>query len=135
MNEVILSHQDILFGLVREFVLNRRKEPGEPAGPKIIVMSATLHAEKFSAFFNCSTYVIPGKLFPVEVFHGNAITPANYQGTSFCSKAIDVVMEIHENKPAGIQCPFPFGSSTWYMFILDFLTHCRGYSCLPYRKR
>ena len=64
-------------------------------------MSATLQAEKFAAFFACPAYYIPGKLFPIEIINHDYITPDNYHSTPYCSKAIDVVMDIHANKPFG----------------------------------
>ena len=37
---------------------------------KVIVTSATLDAEKFSAyFFSCPIFTIPGRTFPVEVMY------------------------------------------------------------------
>lgn len=37
---------------------------------KLIVTSATLDAEKFSAyFFSCPIFTIPGRTFPVEVLY------------------------------------------------------------------
>ena len=99
---VFLMMKDILFGLVHKFIVDPlTKDTHSGKCPKLIIMSATLHAEKFSEFFQCPTYVIPGKLFPVDIVHFDHITPENYVGFSFASKAVDLVMSIHENKAQG----------------------------------
>ena len=90
---------DILFGLVRVLVHDAKKLKSRI--PKIIVMSATLHAAKFAEFFECTTFTIPGNLYPVQLLFNSYITPDNYHNTSFASRAIDVVMQLHEHKPAG----------------------------------
>lgn len=54
---------DVMFGLLKGIV-QRRKDL------KLIVTSATLDADKFSAyFFNCSIFRIKGRTFPVEVLY------------------------------------------------------------------
>lgn len=56
---------DVLFGLLRD-VVSRRTDL------KLIVTSATMDAEKFANFFGGHTpvFMIPGRTFPVEIFHG-----------------------------------------------------------------
>ncbi|GKD36816.1 probable pre-mRNA-splicing factor ATP-dependent RNA helicase DEAH5 [Tanacetum coccineum] len=54
---------DVLFGLLKG-VLKRRPDL------RLIVTSATLDAEKFSAyFFSCNIFTIPGRTFPVEILY------------------------------------------------------------------
>lgn len=54
---------DILFGLIKEVVKNR-------TDLKLVVMSATLEAEKFQQYFlNAPLMKVPGRLHPVEVFY------------------------------------------------------------------
>lgn len=54
---------DVLFGLLREVVARR-------SDLKLIVTSATMDAQKFSDFFgNVPVFQIPGRTFPVELFH------------------------------------------------------------------
>jgi pre-mRNA-splicing factor ATP-dependent RNA helicase DHX15/PRP43 len=54
---------DILFGLIKEVVKNR-------SDLKLVVMSATLEAEKFQQYFlNAPLMKVPGRLHPVEVFY------------------------------------------------------------------
>ncbi|XP_067658403.1 ATP-dependent RNA helicase dhx29-like [Haliotis asinina] len=54
---------DFLMIVVKE-ILNQRRDL------KVILMSATLDSEKFSAYFShCPVISIPGRTFPVEVYH------------------------------------------------------------------
>ena len=54
---------DILLGVVKE-ILRQRDDL------KVIIMSATLDAGKFSKYFNdCPLISIPGKCWPVEIFY------------------------------------------------------------------
>ena len=54
---------DILFGLIKE-ILPKRPDL------KIVVMSATLNAERFQAYFEGSPLIdVPGRMFPVEIFY------------------------------------------------------------------
>jgi pre-mRNA-splicing factor ATP-dependent RNA helicase DHX15/PRP43 len=54
---------DILFGLIKE-VLRSRKDL------KLVVMSATLEAQKFQEYFlDAPLMKVPGRLHPVEVFY------------------------------------------------------------------
>ena len=81
---------DILFGLIKQ-VMQRRK-----GDLKIVVMSATLNAERFQKYFSGAPLLdIPGRMFPVEVLY----TPRPV--TDYLKAAIDTVMTIHENEPEG----------------------------------
>jgi len=54
---------DILFGLLKE-ILPKRPEL------KVVVMSATLNAERFQQYFTGSPLIdVPGRMYPVEVFY------------------------------------------------------------------
>lgn len=54
---------DVLFGLIKE-VLTKR------ADLKLVVMSATLEAEKFQSYFLDAPLIkVPGRLHPVEIFY------------------------------------------------------------------
>ena len=63
---------DILLGVIKETLLSR-------PDLKLIIMSATLNANKFCEFFDgCPQLHIPGKMFPVEkVFSPNVIQRVN----------------------------------------------------------
>lgn len=54
---------DILFGLIKGACRQR-------SNLKVIVTSATLNIDKFSDYFNnCSVIRIPGRMFPVDIYH------------------------------------------------------------------
>jgi len=74
---------DVLFGLLKE-ILKRRKDL------KVIVMSATLDAGKFQAYFeNCPLLSIPGRQHPVEIFY----TPEPER--DYLEASIRTVLQIH----------------------------------------
>ncbi|ULU01767.1 hypothetical protein L3Y34_001812 [Caenorhabditis briggsae] len=75
---------DVLFGLLREVVAKR-------SDLKLIVTSATMDADKFADFFggNCPTFTIPGRTFPVELFH--ARTPVE----DYVDAAVKQAVTIH----------------------------------------
>ncbi|KAI9216864.1 P-loop containing nucleoside triphosphate hydrolase protein [Blastocladiella britannica] len=80
---------DILMGLLKELV-RRRKDL------KLVVMSATLDAEKFQAYFdNAPLLTVPGRTFPVEVFY----TPK--AEADYLESAIKTTMLIHTTQPEG----------------------------------
>ncbi|CAK4667593.1 unnamed protein product [Aphanomyces euteiches] len=54
---------DILFGLLKAMLKQR-------PDLKLIITSATLDSDKFSAFFdNCPVFKVPGRSFPVDIYH------------------------------------------------------------------
>jgi ATP-dependent RNA helicase DHX8/PRP22 len=82
-------HTDVLFGLLKG-VLQKRKDL------KVIVTSATLDAEKFSAyFFNSPIFTIPGRTYPVEVLY------TKEPEADYLDAAMITVMQIHLTEPEG----------------------------------
>ncbi|KAI0685259.1 P-loop containing nucleoside triphosphate hydrolase protein [Cytidiella melzeri] len=80
---------DVLMGLLRK-ILSRRRDL------KLIVTSATMNAEKFSSFYgNAPTFTIPGRTFPVEVFH--AKSPCE----DYVDSTVKQVLQIHLSLPPG----------------------------------
>ena len=80
---------DVLFGLLKA-ACSRRREL------KLIVTSATLDAEKFSAyFFSCPIFSIPGRLFPVTVLYSRE------PEQDYLEAALITVMQIHLSQPPG----------------------------------
>merc|ERR1719487_224019 len=74
---------DIIFGLLKEML------PKRP-DLKCVVMSATLNAEKFQAFFNNAPLMtVSGRMYPVTTFY--TMNPIK----DYVQTAIDVVSEIH----------------------------------------
>lgn len=81
---------DILMGLIKQ-VAQRR-----PDDLKVIVMSATLDAEKFQSYFNNAPLLaVPGRTHPVEIYY----TP-EYQ-RDYLEAAIRTVLQIHASEPKG----------------------------------
>ncbi|KAF5008496.1 hypothetical protein FDECE_5229 [Fusarium decemcellulare] len=80
---------DVLFALLKK-ALKRRPDM------KVIVTSATLDADKFSAYFNeCPIFTIPGRTFPVEVLYSRE------PESDYLDAALVTVMQIHLTEPKG----------------------------------
>jgi pre-mRNA-splicing factor ATP-dependent RNA helicase DHX16 len=82
-------HTDILFGLVKDIARFR-------PDLKLLISSATMDANKFSEYFDdAPIFNIPGRKFPVEVYH-TAAPEANY-----LAAAITTIMTIHITQEKG----------------------------------
>ena len=80
---------DVLMGLLKE-IIKRRPDM------KIIIMSATLDAQKFQRYFNDAPLLaVPGRTHPVEVFY----TPEPER--DYVEAAIRTVLQIHATEPEG----------------------------------
>lgn len=80
---------DVLFALLKK-ALKRRPDM------KVIVTSATLDADKFSAYFNeCPIFTIPGRTFPVEVLYSRE------PESDYLDSALVTIMQIHLTEPKG----------------------------------
>jgi ATP-dependent RNA helicase DHX8/PRP22 len=63
---------------------------------KLIVTSATLDAEKFSAYFDdCPIFRIPGRIFPVEIMFSKE------PEADYLEAALITVQQIHLQEPKG----------------------------------
>lgn len=83
-------HTDVLFGLLKKAAEAR------PNDFKLVVTSATLDAEKFSAYFkDCPIFTIPGRAFSVEVLY------TRQPETDYMDAALVAVMQIHLCEPSG----------------------------------
>ena len=81
---------DILFGLLKKLVSTRY-----PA-LKLVITSATLESEKFSAYFGeCPVYHVHGRTFPVQIAHATEAARSYFEST------IETVLDIHMNMPPG----------------------------------
>lgn len=87
---------DVLFGLAKQ-LLDRR----QPDTPKLVIMSATLNAERFVEFFGGQAFRIPGRLFPVEIVSTGAIGPSDLRTDRFITECVSVAMEIHCTQTEG----------------------------------
>ncbi|KAK6803917.1 hypothetical protein RDI58_001701 [Solanum bulbocastanum] len=80
---------DVLFGLLKEVLKNR-------PDLKLVVMSATLEAEKFQGyFFGAPLMKVPGRLHPVEIFY------TQDPERDYLEAAIRTVVQIHTCEPPG----------------------------------
>ncbi|CAI0413272.1 unnamed protein product [Linum tenue] len=74
---------DVLFGLLKEVLRNRQDL-------KLVVMSATLEAEKFQGYFSGAPLMkVPGRLHPVEIFY------TQEPERDYLEAAIRTVVQIH----------------------------------------
>ena len=61
---------DVLFGLLKEIIAARKGKLKISLDLKVLIMSATMDAEKFQKYFDDAPLLdIPGRLHPVEVFY------------------------------------------------------------------
>ena len=82
-------HTDILFGLVKDVARSR-------PDLKLLISSATLDAEKFSAYFdNAKIFKIPGRRYPVDIYYTKA-PEADYVLAS-----VITTLQIHVTQPPG----------------------------------
>ncbi|KAI6779006.1 Pre-mRNA-splicing factor ATP-dependent RNA helicase-like protein [Emericellopsis cladophorae] len=80
---------DVLFALLKK-AMKRRPDL------KVIVTSATLDADKFSAYFNeCPIFTIPGRTYPVEVLYSKE------PESDYLDTALVTIMQIHLTEPKG----------------------------------
>ena len=80
---------DILFGLIKE-ILPKRPDL------KIVVMSATLNAERFQEYFEGSPLIdVPGRMYPVEIFY------TEKPETDYLVAAVKSIMQIHVHEAPG----------------------------------
>ncbi|KAL8991465.1 MAG: hypothetical protein Q9169_007865 [Polycauliona sp. 2 TL-2023] len=80
---------DTLMGLLKE-VVQRRPDL------KIVVMSATLDAQKFQSYFNDAPLLaVPGRTHPVEIFYTQA------PERDYVEAALRTVLQIHATEPEG----------------------------------
>ena len=82
-------HTDVLFGLVKDIARFR-------PDLKLLVSSATLAAEKFSAYFgDAPVFQFPGRRYEVEIFYAKA------PEADYVDAAVQSVLRIHTQEPAG----------------------------------
>ncbi|CAH0521625.1 unnamed protein product [Peronospora belbahrii] len=109
-------HTDILFGLLKQ-VMQRRPEF------RVLITSATLDADRFAEFFGqatlcqgvkskkakrkkvtpCPIVKIPGRLFPVDIFHSKQQQVMGHRGplSSYVHATVETTMQIHNSEEPG----------------------------------
>ena len=97
---------DVIMGLLME-VLPKRKKGSEYGELKVVVMSATLDAQKFQEYFhNAPLMKVPGRTFPVEIFY-TAKPERNY-----VEAAVRTTLHIHQCEEPGDILVFLTGSDS-----------------------
>eukprot|EP00644_Phytophthora_capsici_P007788 jgi/Phyca11/554408/estExt2_Genewise1Plus.C_PHYCAscaffold_610155 len=102
-------HTDLLFGLLKQ-VMSRR-----PAF-RVLITSATLDADRFAAFFGqptsskkkkevkpCPVVKIPGRVFPVDIFHSKQRQIMGHRGplSTYVRAAVETTMQVHNSEEPG----------------------------------
>lgn len=93
---------DVLFGLLRRLL-----HSGARLDLRLVVASATLDVAKFSAFFDgCADVRVPGRTFPVDIFHaapsGDATDRARAgREGQYVENAVELCMRLHRTRPVG----------------------------------
>lgn len=68
---------------------------------RVIVTSATLQTGKFASYFGeCPVLTIPGRVFPVDIFHARARVKASNR-RSLVDAVVRLVMRIHMEEEDG----------------------------------
>ncbi|EPZ32495.1 DUF1605 domain-containing protein [Rozella allomycis CSF55] len=81
---------DVLFGLVKN-IQEKRKDDF-----KIVIMSATINAEKFSKYFDDAKILyVAGRMYPVEINYTEEPTH------NYLNAALVTILQIHEEMPPG----------------------------------
>lgn len=93
---------DLLIGFLKSLLVKRNKDPQNPDF-RVIIMSATLDAEKFSHFFDDAPILfVEGKMYPVERYYTKE--PAE----DIIDTLVRTVVQINQGEPSGdILCFLP----------------------------
>ncbi|XP_068034540.1 LOW QUALITY PROTEIN: pre-mRNA-splicing factor ATP-dependent RNA helicase DHX16-like [Anomalospiza imberbis] len=84
-------HTDVLFGLIKDIARFRPQL-------KVLVASATLDTERFSAFFDhAPVFRIPGRRFPVDIYYTKVTRPR----ADYLEACVVSVLQIHVTQPPG----------------------------------
>lgn len=87
-------HTDILFGFIKKLLIKR-------SDIHVIITSATLQTNKFCTYFNnCPCLEIPGRLFPIDIYHNKERTLSR-SISNIWKSGVDVALRIHEIEPVG----------------------------------
>lgn len=89
---------DILFGLLKGACKLR-------PDLKLIITSATLNTDKFGPYFmGCPIIHVPGRVFPVDIYHSKTkqvMTASGPSNSSYVQAAVDVILKIHKKDEDG----------------------------------
>ncbi|TKS81314.1 putative ATP-dependent RNA helicase DHX40 [Collichthys lucidus] len=104
---------DILLGLLKKVLMDPANATKGRSFPlKVVVMSATLEADKLSAFLsNCPVFAIPGRTFPVTCTFGTAVGPKDTESTGYVKEVVKMALDVHTSEMAGDILVFLTGQS------------------------
>lgn len=96
---------DLLIGFLKGLLIERNKNVSDSEEPnfKVIIMSATLDAEKFSQFFNNAPILfVEGKMYPVERYY------INKSADDIIDTLVKSVIQVNQGEQSGdILCFLP----------------------------
>lgn len=94
---------DLLIGFLKALLIKRNKDCQENPEFRVIIMSATLDAEKFSKFFDDAPILfIEGKMYPVERYY------TRQPSDDIIDTLVRTVVQINQGEPSGdILCFLP----------------------------
>lgn len=87
---------DILFGVVK--AAQRQRKPGSNSNLqplRVVVMSATVDADKFALYWNCPILYVEGRMFPVNIRH------ISQPCEDWQRYLISTIFQIHSTAPPG----------------------------------
>eukprot|EP00088_Acartia_fossae_P055890 TRINITY_DN6499_c0_g1_i5.p1 TRINITY_DN6499_c0_g1~~TRINITY_DN6499_c0_g1_i5.p1 ORF type:complete len:681 (+),score=96.89 TRINITY_DN6499_c0_g1_i5:39-2081(+) len=85
---------DILFGVVKSAQKLRKPDKKSDLPPlRVVVMSATVDADKFAIYWNCPVLYIEGRMFPVNIRHISEVTE------DWQRSLLSTIFQIHSNAP------------------------------------
>ncbi|CAB3407414.1 unnamed protein product [Caenorhabditis bovis] len=87
-------HTDVLMCILRQCQVQRR---GTENPLRLIIMSATLQAQKFCEYFNnAKAILVKGRTFPIEMYYSIAKSSSDY-----VYNAIVAIKSVHLSEPSG----------------------------------
>ncbi|KAG7393462.1 hypothetical protein PHYBOEH_006066 [Phytophthora boehmeriae] len=106
-------HTDLLFGLLKIVAVQR-------SDFRLLITSATLDAERFAEFFGqvegqekkskkklkikpCPVVSIPGRVFPVDIFHSKQRQIMGHRGpiSTYVQAAVETTLQVHNSEEPG----------------------------------
>ncbi|ULU12526.1 hypothetical protein L3Y34_015648 [Caenorhabditis briggsae] len=92
-------HSDVLMCILRKCQAQRRSTDNPL---RLIIMSATLQADKFQAYFdNAKVVLVSGRTFPIEIHHVNPKINKSFSATDYVYNTVICVKHVHLTEPKG----------------------------------
>ncbi|CAI2319234.1 unnamed protein product [Caenorhabditis sp. 36 PRJEB53466] len=92
-------HSDVLMCILKK-CQEQRKDTETPL--RLIIMSATLQADKFKSYFNNAKVVlVAGRTFPIEVMHIEPKRDKSFSATDYIYNTVVCVKHLHLTEPKG----------------------------------